>query len=376
VERGNYRSIHTVIVDGPDFQALSPGAKLVWYTLKMTLGPSGIDVVPALVATLVERTGADTSQVEKGLTQLEQAGWLKRERNVVWMVDGLKHDPHFQLTNQNHRTQVARHVNGLPRLAIVDAFRLHYGLAAPPSEMPSQPTEHGLNGASKMPSKDPSKSPSIIPSKKASGSREKGKGEGTREKGEGTLAAPTAARRIGRPSWLAPFATAWREKYGGEMSAGKAVKALSRLVELHGADEVLRRWTIYLAATAAEYANAPKFAETWGRWAAAVVRTVPANTNGAPSANDQARAEAGEIVAKVRALVFDQPIPGQGSKKLLRSADIEAMGPDIAAAVRNTGGVAQVLKLEAGTVDVGFYVRDFAAALYAARHPTSEAQSA
>lgn len=374
MERGNYRSIHTVIVDGPDFQALSPGAKLVWYTLKMTLGPSGIDVVPALVATLVERTGADTGQVEKGLLQLEAAGWLQRERNVVWMVDGLRHDPHFQLTNQNHRTQVAKHVNGLPRLAIVDAFRLHYGLAAPPSEMPSQPTEHGLNGANKA-SEIPSKSPSIIPSKKASGIREKGKGEGKGRRDEGSFAAPTA-RRIGRPSWLTPFATAWREKYGGEMSAGKAVKALSRLVELHGADEVLRRWTIYLAATAAEYANAPKFAETWGRWAAAVVRSAPTGTNGAPSATDQARAEAGEIVAKVRALAFDQPIPGQGSRKMLRSSDIDAMGADIATAVRNTGGVAQVLKLEAGTADVGFYVRDFAAALYAARHPTSEAQSA
>lgn len=372
MDRGHYRSIHTVIVDGPDFQALSPGAKLVWYTLKMTLGPSGIDVVPALVATLVERTGADTTQVEKGLAQLEAAGWLMRERNVVWMVDGLRHDPHFQLTNQNHRTQVAKHVNGLPSLAIVDAFRAHYGLAAPPSEMPSQPTEHGLNGASKMPSKSPSK----MVSKKASGIREKGKGEGTREKGEGELAAPTTARRIGRPGWLSPFAAAWREKYGGEMSAGKAVKALSRLVELHGADEVLRRWTIYLAATAAEYANAPKFAETWGRWAAVVVRTAPLSTNGVPSATDQARAEAGEIVAKVRALAFDQPIPGQGSRKMLRSADIDAMGPDIAAAVRNTGGVAQVLKVEAGTADVSFYIRDFAAALYAARHPTTEAQSA
>jgi hypothetical protein len=214
-----------------------------------------------------------------------------------------------------------------------------------------------------------------IPSKKASGSREKGKGEGKREKGEGNCRANRARGGSAGPRGSRPLPRVAREvrrrderREGGE--GALAARGHSTAPTRCCADG-RSTW-----ATAAEYANAPKFAETWGRWAAAVVRTVPANTNGAPSANDQARAEAGEIVAKVRALVFDQPIPGQGSKKLLRSADIEAMGPDIAAAVRNTGGVAQVLKLEAGTVDVGFYVRDFAAALYAARHPTSEAQSA
>jgi hypothetical protein len=273
--RGHYRSIHTVIVDGPDFQALSPGAKLVWYTLKMTLGPSGIEVVPALVGTLMERTGLEANLVEKGLAQLESARWVQRERNVVWMVDGLKHDPHLTLTNANHRSQIAGHLNGLPRLAIIDAFRAHYGFAPPPSEMPSTPAEHGLSGASEMASKMASKNPSDIPSP----IREKGRGRGKRDKGEGISAAGASgsgrSARAGRPTWLTPFADAWRTRYGGEMSAGKAVRALSQLVERHGADEVLRRWGIYLAATAAEYANAPKFAETWGRWDAPVVRALP-----------------------------------------------------------------------------------------------------
>jgi hypothetical protein len=151
------------------------------------------------------------------------------------------------------------------------------------------------------------------------------------------------------------------------MSAGKAVKALSRLVDAHGADEVLRRWAIYLTATAAEYANAPKFAETWGRWAAAVVRSSPTQAS-AFSPRDEARVEAGQIVAQVRALVFDQTIPGQGSRRLLRLADIEALGPEIAAAVKNTGGVARVLKLETDASDISFYIGDFAAQLHAARH--------
>lgn len=385
-DRGSYRSIHTVIIDGPDFQALKPGAKLVWYTLKLTLGASGIDVVPSLVGTLMERTGAELKHVEKGLAQLVAEGWVQVERNVVWMVDGLKHDPHISLDNQNHRIQIARHLNGLPRLAIVDAFRAYYGFATPPVEMPSSPSENGLGDASKMASTIPSK----MASKKPSVSREKGKGEGKgrreTDKGDRVSAAGASgtgrSTRAGKTTWLTPFADAWREKYGGEMGAGKAVKALTRLIDVHGADEVLRRWVIYIGATAAEYANASKFSETWGRWAAAIVRTVPAGSSPAPalSARDEARAEAGVLVARLRDLVYDQMIPGQGFKRLLRIADVEAMGADVAAAVKNTGGVAKLLKLDADPSEISYYIGDFAAALAVARRPADpgarEVQSA
>jgi hypothetical protein len=292
--RGNYRSIHCVIVDGPDFQALSPGAKLVWYTLKMTLGPSGIDVIPALAGTLMERTGLDDKAIAKGLGQLETAGWIRRERNIVWMVEGLRHDPHLSLINQNHRAQIAAHLNGLPRLAIVDAFRAHYEFAPKPIEMPSTPGENGLRDGTEM--------PSPIPSKKASNNpspiREKGKGRGKRETEEGVSAAGASGSgsstgRTGRPTWLSPFAEAWRSRYGGEMSAGKAVRAIARLREIHGADETLRRWRIYLEATAAEYANAPKFAETWGRWDRPTLRASPNGVK--PSAADQMAASMGRI---------------------------------------------------------------------------------
>lgn len=384
--RGSYRSIHTVIVDGPDFQALSPGAKLVWYTLKMTLGPSGIDVVPALVATLVERTGADQKQVEKGLAQLEANGWVRRERNLVWMVDGLRHDPHFSLDNQNHRTKIAKHANGLPRLAIVDAFRTHYGLAQPPAEssqIPSSRTETARDDGAKMPSEMVSNIPSNIPST----NREKGKGEGKgrREKGKPSAATGAAEKksRQGRPTWLTPFADTWRSRYGGEMSAGRAVQSLARLVELYGAEEVLRRWVIYLDATAAEYANAPKFAQTWGRWERPVLRRTDAAPTSMASPLAAARVEAGNVVAQIRELIFEQPIPGQGARRLLRNADVERMGDDIQRAYRTVGGTARFLAIDTKPDDLPFLINAFADALSDARAtpsttqtPTREAQSA
>jgi hypothetical protein len=285
-ERGAFRSIHTVIVDGPDFQALSPGAKLVWYTLKMTLGPSGIDVVPALVATLVERTGADEGQIKKALAQLEANGWVRVERNVVWMIEALRHEPAFSLTNQGHRAKIRAHLSGLPHLAILDAFRAHYGFADPSREMASVESQHDTESPAKVPPMMAAK----VPSKVAPKIKEKGKGK--TEDGTGRRESSAARRRRGgdghradRITWLTPFADAWTAANGGAMSAGKAVRALARLVETHGAEEVLRRWVIYLAAKG-EYASAPGFAETWGHWdQPPPIRIVPNGSK--PSAADQ-----------------------------------------------------------------------------------------
>lgn len=124
--RGEYRSIHTVLVDGPDFQTLEPDDRLTLLIVKLSLGPSGIDVVPALVPTLVERTGLDAERVGAALARLESGGWIRRERNVLWLVNGLKYEPSLDTKNKKHRTGVQRHAYGLPRLALIAAFARHY----------------------------------------------------------------------------------------------------------------------------------------------------------------------------------------------------------------------------------------------------------
>jgi hypothetical protein len=73
--------------------------------------------------------------------------------------------------------------------------------------------------------------------------------------------------------------------------------------------------------------------------------------------------------------VYDQQIPGQGFRRLLRLTDVEALGPEITAAVKNTGGVAQILKLdrpETDAKDVSYYIGDFAAALAVARRSATD----
>ena len=43
-DRGRYRSITCALVNGPDYQQLTPEARLVLLTLKISFGPTGIEL--------------------------------------------------------------------------------------------------------------------------------------------------------------------------------------------------------------------------------------------------------------------------------------------------------------------------------------------
>jgi hypothetical protein len=100
---------------------------------------SGIGVVYA--AQLAERCRATPRQIEAALIELEtrkpgqELGWIVRERNIVWIVNALRYEPNLYVTNEKHRTFVAKQLLPLgDRLAIVNHFRRYYadwGLAQP-----------------------------------------------------------------------------------------------------------------------------------------------------------------------------------------------------------------------------------------------------
>ena len=123
-DRGEYRPIYTVLVHGADYQQLSPVEKLVLLHCKLNLGAAGIGVL--YVAVLADQTGLSDDQVRLALTTLEHRDWVRVERNVVWVIDGLKFEPSLVRDNPNHRKWVRRHLAGLPNLAIVNAFRARY----------------------------------------------------------------------------------------------------------------------------------------------------------------------------------------------------------------------------------------------------------
>lgn len=125
--RGESRAIYTALADDHDFLSLSPNAKLVWYTLKMQLGASGIGVMyPGQLADL---TGLDYPEVEPALAELEAGdAWLLRDRNVMWLRNGLRFDPYVTTANRKHLQGIVAHLAGLPRVALIERFCALYGI--------------------------------------------------------------------------------------------------------------------------------------------------------------------------------------------------------------------------------------------------------
>jgi hypothetical protein len=123
-DRGEYRPIFTVLVHGADYQQLSPSEKLLLLHCKLNLGAAGIGVL--YIAALAEQTGISEESVRLALATLEHRDWLRVERNVIWVVNGLKYEPSLTRDNDNHRKWLRRHLDGLPNLAVVNAFRARY----------------------------------------------------------------------------------------------------------------------------------------------------------------------------------------------------------------------------------------------------------
>ena len=108
----------------------------MFLTLKMSLGPSGIEMhyPEALVHNISARTGADPDDVRSSLGVLEEHGWIVREGNVIWIAGQLKHDPGLKAENPKHRASIQKHVAGLPRLRIVQSFIDAHPEFFPPDE--------------------------------------------------------------------------------------------------------------------------------------------------------------------------------------------------------------------------------------------------
>lgn len=126
--RGGYRAVKVVLLDGPDYQDLSERARHLFLALKLSFGPTGIEVhyPEALAAEMAAKTGIPVEGVRDALDELRADGWVDWERNVFWIVGQLKHEPHFNEANEKHRAAVWSHVGGLPRLGIVRAFIERY----------------------------------------------------------------------------------------------------------------------------------------------------------------------------------------------------------------------------------------------------------
>ena len=92
-KRGEYRPIYEALFHSPEYLSLSSDARLVLVTLKSLCGAIGVKSWPALDASLSELCGLLPRRVRAALSELEEARWIEREGNVVWVVNGLRFEP-------------------------------------------------------------------------------------------------------------------------------------------------------------------------------------------------------------------------------------------------------------------------------------------
>jgi hypothetical protein len=173
--------------------------------------------------------------------------------------------------------------------------------------------------------------------------------------------------RKGEATWITPFADAWKARFGGDMPIGPALTALAPLRTAHGDEETLRRWMNYMAVASPEFVNPARFASTWARWDTSDPPSSPSTGGASPLRPTPPTVEAGNIVAEIRELIFDQPIPGQANRRLLRNADVERLGEAVARAYRTVGGNKRFLAADDKPDDLPHLIRAFADALQAAR---------
>lgn len=144
--RGAYRSVFSALPDDPDFQRLSPHARLTLYTARLCrdAGPSAIfRYYPSV---LMAQTGLTAKQLDAALQELAAGRWVAYDEAVLWVRNGLRYDPNTSLADPKHRKGVERHLAELPKSPIVLTFCDYYEIARPfegPSEALRSPFEAG-----------------------------------------------------------------------------------------------------------------------------------------------------------------------------------------------------------------------------------------
>jgi hypothetical protein len=125
-----------------DWRRLSPLAKATFDTLKRQLGQYGINTFA--IESLPRIVNCTATELEAALVELEtpkpgrKLGWIRREDDVVWIVNGLRYEPTLFVDgpkpNANHRTSAVRHgqqLYTLTQLQIVADFMAYYELGEP-----------------------------------------------------------------------------------------------------------------------------------------------------------------------------------------------------------------------------------------------------
>jgi hypothetical protein len=132
--RGYWRGVYSAMVDHPDFQALSPNARLTLFICRLGSLNNQASIFRYYMEPLAAQTGLSLHALGDALTELEtkpsiSEPWIVRDDLILWVRNGLKHDPNVRpQLNDNHKRAVLKAVSALPRTSTVKKFNRYYKL--------------------------------------------------------------------------------------------------------------------------------------------------------------------------------------------------------------------------------------------------------
>lgn len=170
----SYRSVHCRLFEHPNYLKLSKEARLVLLTVRLCDQSNQAALFRYHMGVIATQTGYPIEGVSKAFEELSQKEWIQHDDYVIWVINGLKHDPGCNLNNAKHVKGLYKIVENLPKCHIVENFLNHYKLELPngyPIDSPSIPyryrdteTERDTESLKKEPEKKE------VPSRKATAS--------------------------------------------------------------------------------------------------------------------------------------------------------------------------------------------------------------
>ena len=118
---GHWRPVYVSLLRDPAWRVLSPEARSVWLSIKLLLGPGGIgDLWDGQICAA---SGVAYDRVSAAIAEVEKAGWVEKDGDTFWMINGFAHECGHHGPNQ--LKSVARHVADVGG-PLADRFRERY----------------------------------------------------------------------------------------------------------------------------------------------------------------------------------------------------------------------------------------------------------
>jgi hypothetical protein len=155
-----YRAVLTRLFDDPDYQRLSPSARLVLLTARLCEAAGPAAIFRYYPASLTAQTGLTLEQLEAALEELAAGNWVRRDAHLLWVRNGLRFDPSLSLRDQKHTTAVQRWLSNLPQTILIRSFRRYYKLQGP-SKGPSKGHRRALYCPEPDPEPEPDSPPKV-----------------------------------------------------------------------------------------------------------------------------------------------------------------------------------------------------------------------